>query len=360
MPSQRNKHILDTYLGLTLSTLSSDNRQLDQESIEKMLRGIKKYLDYAELSFTRKYKTCFECRNAKLLQAEAKTKVTGKVQQILIIPSLINGMEILDLLQDHSFVSWLTGQGFDVYILDWHPALKAKSICSLFDALDAVRECAQYLSRDQKPVHGFGYCMGGTLLAGLAARYKNLFKSLTFLASPWNFHAKNDPLSASLKASIPLKPWSETTSVHWIQPFFAALDPLGAYNKFTAFSDMDEGCFEADRFVAVEDWLNSGQNLPMSLTEEILDSWYLKNKPFTGEWIVSGKKISATEIECPSFFVTPVRDKIVPLETASALERQIKNTEQITPDCGHIATLVSQKSYIDIWPVYCDWLTNQQ
>ena len=74
MPSQRNKHILDTYLGLTLSTLSSDNRQLDQESIEKMLRGIKKYLDYAELSFTRKYKTCFECRNARQRSLEKCSK----------------------------------------------------------------------------------------------------------------------------------------------------------------------------------------------------------------------------------------------------------------------------------------------
>ncbi|MAQ71665.1 MAG: hypothetical protein CL565_05680 [Alphaproteobacteria bacterium] len=360
MPSQRNKHILDTYLGLTLSTLSSGGKTIKHQNIEKMLRGIKKYLKYKQFHLSKEHKAAFECMGAKLLEVVTEKKTAKKAQQILIIPSLINGIEIFDLLPSQSFVRWLSENGFDVYILDWHPALKAQSIRCLSDVLHVIENCAKHLSINQRPVHGFGYCMGGTLLAGIAARHQNLFKSLAFLASPWNFHAENDQLSASLKASIPLKPWSETTSVHWIQPFFASLDPLGAYNKFTAFSDMKDGSFEAERFVAVEDWLNSGENLPMSLTEEILESWYLKNKPLSGEWIISDKKISATEIDQPCFFVTPIKDKIVPLETASALKHQIKAARQLTPDCGHIATLVSKKSYIDIWPRYCDWLTNQQ
>src|SRR5919202_1510881 len=93
---------------------------------------------------------------------------------ILMVYALINRPYVLDLLPGNSFIEYLVGEGFDVYLLDWGVPGDEDQDLSLEDyVLDYLRVAAKrILSTSQATEYTlFGYCMGGTM----SAMYASLF-----------------------------------------------------------------------------------------------------------------------------------------------------------------------------------------
>ncbi len=88
---------------------------------------------------------------------------------LLIFPPWINKFYILDLRPENSFIKWLIGQGYTVFVASWINPDKKMAQKSfedymhegIFAALDAVEKATGV--RDPNVV---GYCIGGTLLGG--------------------------------------------------------------------------------------------------------------------------------------------------------------------------------------------------
>lgn len=132
-------------------------------------------------------------------------------------------------------------------------------------------------------IHGLGYCMGGALSLGLAAQNSGLFNSLTLLATPWDFYAGQKTLlhhvrfwTPSAMSRIENKNY---LSADQLQSLFASVDPMLAQKKFSRFSKMDMESEEARIFVAVEDWLNDGKDLPAGIARECIMDWFIHNGP---------------------------------------------------------------------------------
>ena len=99
---------------------------------------------------------------------------TDEVYQrpLLIFPPWINKFYILDLRPENSFVRWLVGQGYTVFLVSWvnpDPDMAQMGFedymrDGIFAALDAVEKATGV--RDPNCV---GYCIGGTLLAATLA-----------------------------------------------------------------------------------------------------------------------------------------------------------------------------------------------
>jgi polyhydroxyalkanoate synthase len=99
---------------------------------------------------------------------------TDEVYQrpLLIFPPWINKYYILDLRPENSFVRWLVGQGYTVFLVSWvnpDPDMAQMGFedymrDGIFAALDAVEKATGV--RDPNCV---GYCIGGTLLAATLA-----------------------------------------------------------------------------------------------------------------------------------------------------------------------------------------------
>jgi polyhydroxyalkanoate synthase len=281
---------------------------------------------------------------------------------VLVVPSLVNRAYVLDLTAERSLLRFLSARGLRPLLLEWDVPEGAERNFSLSDivlqrlepALDAARAATA------GPVGLLGYCMGGTLAAALAARRPADIAGAAFLAAPWDFHAEA-PQQAQIgrmaaTAALPIVASLGVLPVDGIQALFAALDPLTALRKFSAFGRIDPASLEATRFVALEDWLNDGIPLPGPVALECLGSWYAENMPGRGLWRVGGALVRPEAIRLPSLHLIPARDRIVPPASARALAERMPGAERIEPPLGHIGMMVGGGAEARVWQPLADWL----
>src|SRR5512146_443348 len=250
---------------------------------------------------------------------------------LLVVPSLINRAYILDLAPGQSLLRSLSSQGLRPMLVDWDAPAAEERRFGLGDyiaqrlepALDAAREEA-----GAAPIV-MGYCMGGLLALALAARRPRDVKALALLATPWRFHAERaeharllgalaEPITRSFAAlgEVP---------VDVLQALFFAQDALTALRKFTRFAELAEDSAAARGFVALEDWLNDGVPLAVTVARECLGGWYGEDLPGQGRWRVAGRRVLPAAIQMPSLVVVPGNDRIVPPKTAEALADELPN-----------------------------------
>ena len=282
---------------------------------------------------------------------------------VLVVPSLINRAEILDLLPGASLVDRLAAAGLRPLLLDWGepgPVERRMSLGALIEerlggALAWVRD-----ELGRRPI-ALGYCMGGTLALGLAAYAEPELAGLALLASPFDFHAggldgaafqeiAGEP-AALLAAGLGALP------VDAIQALFAGLDLLEVPRKFARFSALDPDGEVALRFVAVEDWLNDGVPLGAEIARECLIGWYGRNRPARGLWTVGGHPVRPERFALPVLLALPARDRIVPHASAAALALRLPNRPTvITPSGGHIAMITSRRASSGLYAPLLAWL----
>src|SRR5918992_3129377 len=109
---------------------------------------------------------------------------------ILMVYALINRPYILDLMPGNSFIEYLVGEGFDVYMLDWGiPGDEDKDMSFEHYVLDylprAVKKVLRISGAEELTL--FGYCMGGTMSAMYASLFPEHLRNLILLTAPVSF-----------------------------------------------------------------------------------------------------------------------------------------------------------------------------
>jgi polyhydroxyalkanoate synthase len=143
-------------------------------------------------------KVVFRNKLIELLQFSPSTDEVYE-RPLLIFPPWINKFYILDLRPENSFIRWLVGQGYTVFVVSWaNPDGKLAQMGfedymrdGIFAALDAVKDATGV--EDPNCV---GYCIGGTLLAAtlayMAAKKDARVHSATFWAAQTDFSEAGD------------------------------------------------------------------------------------------------------------------------------------------------------------------------
>ncbi len=282
---------------------------------------------------------------------------------LLVVPSLINRAYILDLAEDTSLLRWLAEAGFRPFLVDWdRPGAEERGftltdyICGRLDsALDVIlEECG-------RPPVVLGYCMGGLLALALALRRQDDLAGLALLATPWDFHAVDAARAGTLgRSAVGFAPLFEVLGempVDLIQALFASLDPLMAARKFAAFARLDGANPKADRFVALEDWLNDGVPLAAAVARECLGGWYGENSPAKGRWRVAGRPVDPGLLRLATLVLVPGQDRIVAPASAAALAAAIPGAETLVPKIGHIGMVVGSGARALVWQPLLTWLS---
>lgn len=273
-------------------------------------------------------------------------RFSAQGKPVLLIPSLVNRWHILDLDPDISLIRALIHAGYAPFVVDWDsPGDQEKS----FDLEDYINRLKDILGFLDDPLQVIGYCMGGTLALALAVLEPKKVKSLSLLASPWDFHTGRwkDLLNPKyIEGLLPLLEKFEGESIPSLvlQSLFFWLDPWSGFNKFRDFTSLDRDSDKARRFVLTEHWLNDGVALSTPLALQCLLRWYMMNDPAQGRWRVSNIPIEPKRIECPTLLIQPLRDKIVPPESSMILRHQIREITLETPDTGHIGMIAGSRS----------------
>jgi polyhydroxyalkanoate synthase subunit PhaC len=281
---------------------------------------------------------------------------------LLVVPSLINRSYILDLAPDTSLLRHLAASGIRPLLVDWDSPDAVERSFTLTDYIAGRLEAAATAAADiaGAPMGVMGYCMGGLLALALAERRPRLVRALAFLATPWSFHAERAEQARLVGAldmpcALAFGALGELP-VDVLQALFSAVDPLVAMRKYTKFAVMDQKSAAAQRFVALEDWLNDGVPLALPVARECLGGWYGADTPGNGRWRIAGRAVLPSRVTHPSLVVVPGQDRIVPPAGARALAIALPAGECLTPPLGHIGMIVGHEARRLVWQPLTAWL----
>jgi polyhydroxyalkanoate synthase len=282
---------------------------------------------------------------------------------VLVVPSLINRWEVLDLTAEKSLLRAMAADGLRPYLVDWGTPDDDERRFDLSAYVARLERAVSYVGkRARRAPAVMGYCMGGTLAVALAARRPRKVAKLALLAAPWDFHADKTgqaflltmgPLLAQLADKVGELP------VDVLQTLFWSIDPWLAMKKFGRFLGMDPESASARDFVLLEDWLNEGAPLAGPTARDCLIGWYGDNLPGSGKWVVGGKRIVPRKVTKPALVMIPSGDRIVPPQSAAALadrKRGLKNVTRMDLPLGHIGMVVSGRARELCWTPLIDWL----
>ena len=285
-----------------------------------------------------------------------------EAQVILVIPSLINRFEILDLDFVPSFLRTLAARGFRPLVVDWNtPSEKEKDFDLNDYVLKRLMPIKDFLAEQQiRSFHLLGYCMGGLLALALATLCQKEVKTLSLLATPWDFHQPDPTAGQSFLAlADQMEPCFDTLGflpVDVIQGLFSALQPLQVLTKFIEFGELDPASSEARQFVLLEDWLNDGVPLTARVAKTCLRDWYGHNVTAALKWTVADKIIDPRALNFPSYVIVPGKDRIVPPESARPLARLLPHATLHEPMMGHIGMIASRTAPHQVWTPLFHWL----
>lgn len=293
---------------------------------------------------------------------------------VLVIPSMINQSYILDLDENSSLLRFMAGQGLRPLLLDWgsptdterHFDLNTYVTKRFLPALNIAR------SLSNAPVGVLGYCMGGTLAAGVISQYPTDVGAFATIGSPWDFSASTGNVAAMRTAGAQNKAaeFVEVTCdtfgmfpAEFLQYMFATINPIQASVKFRKFNEMPMDSPTATKFVAIEDWLADGVPLVTECAKNLLIDWNIHNSTASGTWKLHGSTVDLTSINQPTLNVCGLRDSISQYNVAAAMTSSISNAKLLSPDTGHVGMIVSANSRDTVWrPVskfFNDTLQNQ-
>ena len=327
-----------------------------------MIAGIQKYQNYAYKSKQEPLKAVWQDGEARLYHCPPENKIGDDHPAILLVPSMINRSRILDLMPQRSFVRWLAAQGCDVFLLDWGNPTKDSGmndmdgviVNRLARAMVATRRLAG------KQYYALGYCMGGTMLAAGAFLVPEVLKGAIYLAAPWDFHAgASRPLTDYVRSgnfsALQMIGSSGVLPVEWIQSVFAAVNADRTSKKFEDFAAMSDG--DAEKlFVAVEDWLNDGIDLPGEIARTCVVDWYTDNLPGQKRWLVAGTCIDPRRLKMPSLVIASASDRLVPQESSTALADILPKASVLSPAIGHIGMMSGKRALKDVWEPVLNWI----
>jgi polyhydroxyalkanoate synthase len=289
---------------------------------------------------------------------------------ILFVPSLINEAYILDLMPEASLLRFLAAAGLRPVLLDWGRPGTAESGFDIDTyGRDRLLPAARHLAEEAGgPIGLVGYCMGGTIAAGLAARRPDLVACLATIGAPWDF-AAGSGLAGGLRAALRAGGASRVEAQIRaagdafgavpdcvFQLLFALVNPIQAALKFQRFARLDPGSAAARRFVAVEDWLADGRPMATGAARDLLVDWQIRNDTMAGRWVFLGGPVRPRAIRAPLLAFCGQSDTIAPEPIARALPAGVAGARIARPPTGHVGMIVGGVALGRVWAPLADFL----
>tara|TARA_B100001750_G_C15472246_1_gene580472 strand:- start:363 stop:1478 length:1116 start_codon:yes stop_codon:yes gene_type:complete len=356
-PTRSGPRPLWLHLNATVAMMASlsDTKEMFTASSNilcEALHGVEQYHNSPVKPFHRPMTVVAKHNGTSLLTAQEWQDDTV----VVLIPSLINRWGIFDIEADHSFAASLCMSGLSPVIVDWAEP-DAKNI-SLNDYItDHLKPLIMQLIESGKTVQGLiGYCMGGTIIAALLSAYpelKDKTGSHILIAPPWDFSYQTPDQKMRLQGmGMQTYAMASPVPTDFVQSLFWAIDPLQVIKKFRRFPDIAN----PERFVRVEDWLNEGRQVSLSVIQTCLFDWYRDNEIMDGRWCVNNVPVKADSLGKDVLIAGGLRDNLVPSASFKPLLNNLKNAQYVTVDTGHIGLMASDKSRKALWKPIADFL----
>jgi polyhydroxyalkanoate synthase subunit PhaC len=274
----------------------------------------------------------------------------GSGRPVILVPSLINSADVLDLLPEASMLRWLAGQGLHPYLVDWGmPDIDESDL----DLAGHVERLLLPLVETVGPEAALaGYCLGGTL--ALAAAAIRPPAALALIATPWRFSAFPEDARQGLgelwRKAEPSARAIGLMPLEVLQTAFWQLDPKRSVQKFVAFGRSERDAAATRLFVALEDWANDGAPLTPAAAGELVESLFGEDLTSRGRWQVGGRRIDPAALDCPVLDIVSTTDRIVPAASSVGTGRRLTLAQ------GHVGMMVGGRARSGLWEPLAEWL----
>lgn len=333
----RGPHPLPVFLASVAAACGADSARLG-----RVLAGLRRYQAAAPLPPRPHHPEIARIGAARLRDHG------GGGPLVVLVPSLINPPDILDLAPGNSLAAGLVAAGLHVLSLDWGNTEPHGLAGAVTDRLVPL------IAGLDRPVALVGYCLGGTLALAATALLGDRVRRLALLATPWHFSGYDASARAGLAAwwagTLPIAQTLGSVPMDLLQPAFWSLDPEALAAKFEAFG---AGSGDADAFVRLEDWANGGVPLSIAAAQDLAETLFAANASGCCAWQVGGTAINASTLSLPILDVIAGRDRIVP--PASALTTAGPGTPLVL-DAGHVGMVVGRRAPEQLWGPLAGWL----
>ena len=284
---------------------------------------------------------------------------------VLLVFALINRPAIFDLQPGNSFVEFLLGEGFDVFLVDWGEPEECDDDMGLeafvLDELHwAVRETLRASGSEELTM--LGWCIGGTLVAIYAALEGGPVRNLILLTTPidatgsryarWVARDSFDPLGVTdAHPAVPgelidfanklLKPVTN----YW-----------STYRKL--WEDVYAGRDRRASYQAMARWVADNPRFPGRAFREWTTWMYKDNALVRGRIRLRGRRVDLARIEQNLLVITAGADHIAPREGTIAILGLVRSADVTHFDRpgGHIGLMIGSAARSGIWPDIAAWL----
>lgn len=303
-----------------------------------------------------------------LMQLIQYAPATEKVfaTPLLLIPAWINKYYIMDLTAERSFVKWLVGQGYTVFVISWvnpDETLGRKGFPDYVQQgpLAALGVIEQITKSKQTAI--IGYCLGGTLtsitLSYLRAnKQAHRVASATYLTTLVDFADAgeisvfiDDTQLEALESRMSERGYLEASEMATTFNMLRANDLIWSFvvNNYL----LGKQPFPFDLLY----WNADATRMPATMHAFYLRNMYQKNnliKP--GGITVLDVPINLSKIDTPSYILATKEDHIAPW-TSSYAATQIYDGEMVftLADSGHIAGVINPPAKNK----YCYWVNSE-
>jgi len=287
---------------------------------------------------------------------------------LLLVYALINKPFIFDFGPGRSFVEYMVGEGFDVYLLDWGaPGPEDRN--TTFDDY-----ATQYLARAVRKVFRasgaaeismLGYCLGANIALIYAALHPEVpLRNLILLTIPADFSASPEGSMAlwlekeRLDVDKMLATWDNVPGElirFWAKMLKPAENFVASYVNLYKY--LDNKAF-VEAWQAINRWIEDVIPFAGAAMRQFVLDYVRNNELVTGKHYVDGRLVDLSKVRAALLNVCAQYDHLVSRAQGESIMELVSSTDKefrVLPSThvGLMANISARQAY---WPGIAEWL----
>lgn len=336
-----------------------------QRNMQRAERGLDVLLARQEPPVGRTPKDVVYSRGTmKLYRYRPVTDEVYRVPVVLVM-SLVSKPWILDLTPGQSFVQYMLGQGFDVFMIDWGvPRPEDRRLGFEDYVLDLIPSCLERVrnTTGEEEYSLVGYCMGGLF----ALMYNGVFPdapvaNIVCAATPVDMEGMglfrkwtdrrffdvdrlvdamgNIPPDMMLRSFEMLRPMDRWMS--YVRLLDNLWDPMWVYGYRIMYK-----------------WTNEQIPFPGEAYRQFVRELMWENKLMQNRLTVGNRSVDLRAVRCPVLHVMAEHDHIAPYAATKPLTSLVgsQDKEDVVLKGGHVSLVAGRNAVGRLWPKVADWL----